>query len=39
MTNQSSDNNERIAKNVLLQIYKINYYVNIKQNNIKLVGD
>lgn len=39
MSNQSSDNNERIAKNVLLQIYKINYYVNIKQNNIKLVGD
>lgn len=39
MSNQSTDNNERIAKNVLLQIYKINYYVNIKQNNIKLVGD
>lgn len=39
MSNQSTDNNERIANNVLLQIYKINYYVNIKQNNIKLVGD
>lgn len=39
MSNQSTDNNERIAKNVLLQIYKNNYYVNIKQNNIKLVGD